>query len=90
MYGRTLIFVENFHVNNLSIVLEIFHAFNFRGTRPRNLFNLEHFPIYATSYVSYVRTLIVPPEMSVTIFTLLTAPRMVYIFGIIETKLQLI
>ena len=33
MYGRTFIFVENFYVNNLSVVLEIFHAFNFRGTR---------------------------------------------------------
>ena len=34
MYGRTFIFVENFqHVNNLSVVLEIFHVFNFRGTR---------------------------------------------------------
>ena len=32
MYGRTFIFVENFHVNNLSVVLEIFHVFNFRGT----------------------------------------------------------
>ena len=26
-------FVENFRVNNLSVVLEIFHAFNFLGTR---------------------------------------------------------
>ena len=33
MYGRTFIFVENFHVNNLSVVLEIFHVFNFCGTR---------------------------------------------------------
>ena len=33
MYGRTFIFIENFHVNNLSVVLEIFHVFNFRGTR---------------------------------------------------------
>ena len=33
MYGRTFIFVENFHVNNISVVLEIFHVFNFRGTR---------------------------------------------------------
>ena len=31
MYGRTFIFVEIFHVN-LSVVLEIFHVFNFRGT----------------------------------------------------------
>ena len=30
---RTFIFVENFHVNNLSLVLEIFHVFNFRGRR---------------------------------------------------------
>ena len=29
MYCRTFIFVENFHVNNLSVVLEIFHVFNF-------------------------------------------------------------
>ena len=33
MYGRTFIFVENFHVNNLSVVLEIFYVFNFHGTR---------------------------------------------------------
>ena len=33
MYDRTFIFVENFHVNNLSVVLEIFHVFNFGGTR---------------------------------------------------------
>ena len=32
MYGRTFIFVENFHVN-LSVLLEFFHVFNFRGTR---------------------------------------------------------
>ena len=32
MYGRTFIFVENFHVN-LSVVLEIFHVFNFHGIR---------------------------------------------------------
>ena len=31
MYGRMFIFVENFHLNNLSVVLEIFHVFNFRG-----------------------------------------------------------
>ena len=30
---RTFVFVENFHVNNLSFVLEIFHVFNFRGRR---------------------------------------------------------
>ena len=30
---RTFIFVKNFHVNNLSLVLEIFHVFNFRGRR---------------------------------------------------------
>ena len=53
MYDRTFIFVENFHVNNLSVVLEIFHAFNFRGTGyPRKLFNLEHFPIYGTCFLS--------------------------------------
>ena len=34
-------------VNNLSVVLEIFHVFNFRGTR--KLFNLEHFLIYSNS-----------------------------------------
>ena len=35
MYGRTFTFVENFYVDNLSVlaVLEIFHVFNFRGTR---------------------------------------------------------
>ena len=35
-YSRdhTCIFVENFHVNNF-IVLEIFHAFNFRGLGTR-------------------------------------------------------
>ena len=33
MYGRTFIFVENFHVHNLPVVLKIFHVFNFRGTR---------------------------------------------------------
>ena len=27
MYGRTFIFVENFYVNNLSVVLETFHVF---------------------------------------------------------------
>ena len=47
MCGRMLIFIENFHVNNLSVVWEIFHVFNFRGTRvPRKLFNLKHFLIY--------------------------------------------
>ena len=33
MYDQTFIFVENFHVNNLSLVLEIFHVFNFCGTK---------------------------------------------------------
>ena len=33
MYGQTFIFVEHFHVNNLSVVLEIFRVYNFRGTR---------------------------------------------------------
>ena len=33
MHGQTFIFVENFHVNNLSVVLEIFHVFNFYETR---------------------------------------------------------
>ena len=51
MYGRTFIFVENFHVNNLSVVLKIFHMFNFRGTRvPMKIINLEHFPIYGIAF----------------------------------------
>ena len=33
MYGQMFMFVKNFHVHNLSVVLEIFHVFNFRGTR---------------------------------------------------------
>ena len=33
MYDRTSIFVENFHVNNLTVVLEICHVFNFHSTR---------------------------------------------------------
>ena len=33
MYGRMFIFAENFQANNLSVVLKIFHVFNFRGTR---------------------------------------------------------
>ena len=33
MHGQTFTFVENFHVNNLSVVLEIFRVFNFHGTR---------------------------------------------------------
>ena len=50
MYGRTFIFVENFHVN-LSVVLEIFHVFNFHGTRyPWKLFNPKHFSIYSIYY----------------------------------------
>ena len=52
MYGRTFIFDENFQVN-LSVVLEIFHVFNFRGTRPRKLFNLEHFPIYGYVVIDF-------------------------------------
>ena len=31
MYGQMFIFVENFHVNNLSVVLEIFHGLIFVG-----------------------------------------------------------
>ena len=47
MFGRTFVFIESFHVNNLSVVLEIFHVFNFCGKGyPRKLFNLEHFLIY--------------------------------------------
>ena len=49
MYGRTFIFVENFYVNNLSVVLEIFHVFDFfwdKGTH-KNYFSLKHFPIYS-------------------------------------------
>ena len=44
MYGRTFIFVENFYVHNLSKVLEIFHVFNFRGTRvpTKILFSVGH------------------------------------------------
>ena len=50
MYDRTFIFVENFHVNNLSVVLEIFMCLIFVGQGyPRKLFNLEHFPIYGNS-----------------------------------------
>ena len=33
MYDQMFTFVENFHVNNLSVVLENFHVFNFCGTR---------------------------------------------------------
>ena len=33
MYGRMFICVENFHVNNLSVKLEIFRVFNFCGKR---------------------------------------------------------
>ena len=33
MYSRMFVFVENIHVNNLSVVLEFFHVFNFHGTR---------------------------------------------------------
>ena len=33
MYGRMFIFVKNFHVNNLSVVLGIFHLFTFHGTK---------------------------------------------------------
>ena len=47
MYGQTFIFVENFHVNNLLVVLEIFMCLIFMGQGyPRKLFNLKHFPIY--------------------------------------------
>ena len=54
MYGRTFIFVNNFHVN-LSVVLEIFMCLIFVGQGyPRKLliFNIEHFPIYGISRVS--------------------------------------
>ena len=41
---------ENFHPNNLSVVLKIFHVFNFRGTRvltkiiqPRTFPDLRYF-----------------------------------------------
>ena len=53
MYDRMFIFVENFHVNNLSVVLEIFHAFNFRGTRVP--MNLEHFPIYGIFIATWLK-----------------------------------
>ena len=50
MYGRTFIFVEIFHVNNL-LVLEIFMCLIFVGQGyPRKLFNLEHFPIYGIMF----------------------------------------
>ena len=54
MYGRTFIFVENFHVNNL-VVLEIFHVFNFCGTRvPTKIIQPRTFPdlrYFRSSYV---------------------------------------
>ena len=55
MYGRMFIFVENFYVNNLSVVLEIFHVFNFRGTRVpiKNYLtsNISRFTVYYTIYI---------------------------------------
>ena len=53
MCGQTFIFVENFHVNNLSVVLDIFHVFNFRRQGyPRKLFNLNisQFTVYSLQY----------------------------------------
>ena len=39
------IFVENFHIDNLLVVLEIFHVFNFRGTRvPMKIIKPRTFP----------------------------------------------
>ena len=56
MYGRTFIFVENFYVNNLSVVLEIFHCLIFVGQGyPRKLFNFEHLPIYGTYIIAVVQ-----------------------------------
>ena len=54
MYGRTFIFVENFYVNNLSVVLEIFHVFNFRGTRvPTKIIQPRTFPDLRY-YINYI------------------------------------
>ena len=57
VYGRTFIFVENFYVNNLSVVLEIFHVFNFRGTRESHenylTSNISRFTVYHYSYHWY-------------------------------------
>ena len=54
VYGRTFIFVENFHVNNLSVVLEIFHVFNFCGTRvPTKIIKPRTFPDLRYSISSY-------------------------------------
>ena len=50
MHSHSYIFAENFHVNNL--VLKIFHAFNFHGTRvpmkiiyPRTFPDLWYIPL---------------------------------------------
>ena len=41
-------FVENFHVNNLSVMLEIFHAFNFCETRVPTKINIFRFTVSLT------------------------------------------
>ena len=51
MYDRTLIFVENFHVKNLCVVLEIFHVRNFHGTRVHNSLPFTHFTFLV--YIQY-------------------------------------
>ena len=61
MYGRTFIFTENFHINNLSVVLEIFMCLIFVGQGyPQKLLNLEHFPIYGISIEDAITTVEVP------------------------------
>ena len=55
MYGRTFIFVENFHVNNLSVVLEIFMCLISwdKGTHENYLRNLERFLIYSVTFLAF-------------------------------------
>ena len=53
MYGQTLIFVENFHVNNLSAALEIFMCLILwdKGTHKNYLTsNISQFMVYAKTY----------------------------------------
>ena len=56
MVERSYYFVENFHVNNLLVVLEFFMFLIFvvQGY-PRKLFNLEYFPIYGMLYNKIVK-----------------------------------
>ena len=45
MYGQTFIFVENVYVHHLSVVLKIFHVFNFCGTKvPTKIIQPQTFP----------------------------------------------